>query len=398
MAQGADGRRRAPSRRRTRRPVNGRGEGATPGDGAAAANEAAQGGARAGDSLTGDRLAGDRLTGGGLTGGRRANGNGSDRGTDSGEVLAALDLGTNNCRLLVARPHGDSFRVIDAFSRIVRLGQGLSGSGRLDDDAIRRTLDALAVCVAKMRRRRVTRFRAVATEACRQAGNGGAFLDRVVAETGLSLEVISAEEEAALALAGCRPLLDPNIPGALVFDIGGGSTEIAWQRTEPDGPRLAALSMPIGVVTLAERYGGDRIEPDGYEAMIDEVGDRLRGFEEAHGIAAAAAAGTVQMIGTSGTVTTLAGVHLSLPRYDRERVDGTFLKVGETLAIGRRLAGMGFAERAAHPCIGRDRADLVVAGCAILEAICRLWPVPRLRVADRGVREGILFGLMTQRS
>lgn len=320
----------------------------------------------------------------------------------AGDVLAALDLGTNNCRLLVARPSGSGFRVIDAFSRIVRLGQGLGRSGRLADDAIERTVEALTVCVAKMRRRQVTRFRAVATEACRSAANGAAFLARVAAETGLALEVITAEEEAALALAGCRPLFDPAIPGALVFDIGGGSTEIAWQWSGPlaggsGGSRLAAASMPIGVVTLAERYGGDRFTVEGYQAMVDEIGVRLLDFEGRHGIAAAAAVGGVQLLGTSGTVTTLAGVWLDLPRYNRDRVDGVYLDVAETLAIGRRLARMDFAGRAAHPCIGRDRADLVVAGCAILEAICRAWPVPRLRVADRGVREGILFGLLAQR-
>lgn len=380
MATGLDGRRSPPSRRRTRRPVNGRGEGATPGDGAA--------GGAAGEPQRRGRAAEPQRPPGGA-GPARA----------PGEVLAALDLGTNNCRLLVARPEGTGIRVIDAFSRIVRLGQGLGRSGRLAEDAIERTLEALAICAAKMRRRQVTRFRAVATEACRSAGNGPAFLERVAAETGLALQVISAEEEAALALAGCRPLLDPAVPGALVFDIGGGSTEIAWQWRGPDGPdAVAAVSMPIGVVTLAERHGGDRFTAAGYEAMIDEAGTRLDGFERRHGIAAAAAGGLVQMIGTSGTVTTLAGVRLDLPRYNRDRVDGVYLDVQDTLALGRRLAGMDFAGRAAHPCIGRERADLVVAGCAILEAICRTWPVPRLRVADRGVREGILLGLLAQPS
>jgi len=371
MARGLESRRTDPSRRLTRRSVNGCGEGATPRDG-----EAAPGAA------VGNR---PRATGAGRFG----------RASD--EVLAALDLGTNNCRLLVARPDGVGFRVIDAFSRIVRLGQGLGRSGQLADDAIERTLDALTVCAAKMRRRQVTRFRAVATQACRSAGNGAAFLDRVAAETGLALQVITAEEEAALALAGCRPLLDPAVPGALVFDIGGGSTEIAWQWTGPEGGRaVAAVSMPIGVVTLAEHYGGDRFTAADYEGMVEEVAVRLLAFEARHGIADAVAGGVVQMIGTSGTVTTLAGVRLDLPRYNRDRVDGLYLDVPDTLGIGRRLAGMDFEGRAAHPCIGRDRADLVVAGCAILEAICRVWPVPRLRVADRGVREGILFGLLAQ--
>lgn len=311
------------------------------------------------------------------------------------DVLAALDLGTNNCRLLVARPADrGGFRVIDAFSRIVRLGEGVGVSGQLGDAAIERTLDALRVCGSKMRRRHVTRFRAVATEACRRARNGPEFLARVEQETGIALEVISSSEEAGLALAGCGPLLDPAVPGALVFDIGGGSTELAWSRPGSGDAAAAVTSIPIGVVTLAETYGGDRYDGAVYEKMIDDVAAWLDAYEREHAIAAEVAAGRVQIIGTSGTVTTLAGVHLDLPRYVRDRVDGLFLNVADTLAIGRRLARQSFEDRASHPCIGRERADLVVAGCAILEAICRQWPVARMRVADRGVREGILFGLI----
>lgn len=311
------------------------------------------------------------------------------------EVLAALDLGTNNCRLLVARPSGHgNFRVIDAFSRIVRLGEGVGASGQLGENAIDRTLEALRICGAKMRRRQVTRFRAVATEACRRARNGPDFLCRVEHETGITLEVISSSEEAGLALAGCEPLLDPKIPGALVFDIGGGSTELAWSRQTPQGQVTAVASIPIGVVTLAETYGGDRYSEAAFARMIEDVAVWLRAYEREHAIRQELSAGRLQIIGTSGTVTTLAGIHLGLPRYIRDRVDGVFLNVDDTLAIGRRLAGQSFEERAAHSCIGRERADLVVAGCAILEAICREWPVERMRVADRGVREGILFGLI----
>lgn len=310
------------------------------------------------------------------------------------DVLAALDLGTNNCRLLVAKPlKTGGFRVIDAFSRIVRLGEGVGVSGSLSEAAIDRTLDALRVCGSKLRRRRVTRFRAVATEACRRARNGTDFLRRVQQDVGIALEIITASEEASLAMAGCAPLLDPDVPGALVFDIGGGSTELAWSRRGASDAVVA--SIPIGVVTLAESYGGDRYGPGVYERMVGDVTRHLRAYEEQNGIGRELAAGRVQIIGTSGTVTTLAGVHLGLPRYIRDRVDGVFLNVADTLAIGRDLAGQSFEERARHPCIGRDRADLVVAGCAILEAICRQWPVSRMRVADRGVREGILFGLIT---
>ncbi len=311
-------------------------------------------------------------------------------------TYAAIDLGTNNCRLLIARPNGRSFRVIDAFSRIVRLGEGLAGSGVLSEAAMARTIAALEVCARKIARRGVTRARGVATEACRRAANCEAFLARVRAQTGLDIEAISSVEEAVLAFKGCAPLLSLRRPRALVFDIGGGSTELGWLRLRSGrAPEIIdSLSIPFGVVNLTERYGGSRVAPETYGAMVAEVAARLRGFAEANGIDRRVAAGAVQMLGTSGTVTTLAGVHLNLPRYSRSIVDGCYLDFAAIREVSRGLAAMTCEERTANPCIGPERADLMVAGCAILEAICGLWPVGRLRVADRGVREGILAGLM----
>jgi exopolyphosphatase / guanosine-5'-triphosphate,3'-diphosphate pyrophosphatase len=318
------------------------------------------------------------------------------REAGAGSVFAALDLGTNNCRLLVARPLIEGgFRVIDAFSRIVRLGEGVSATGRLSEAAMVRTIDALRVCAVKIHRRGATHIRCVATEACRRAANCAEFVARVRRETGILLEIITEREEAALAFNGCAPLLEPGWPRAVVFDIGGGSTEVGWLGLEGAVPELLGwLSIPIGVVTLAERHGSARLPETLYDAMVEEVAHLLRPFAVAHGIAEGIAAGRVQMLGTSGTVTTLAGVHLGLPRYDRNLVDGRYLDFAAIRRVSAALAAMECAERAGNPCIGRDRADLVVAGCAILEAMCRLWPVGRLRVADRGVREGILHGLM----
>ncbi len=321
------------------------------------------------------------------------------------DSFAAIDLGTNNCRLLVARPTVNGFRVIDAFSRIVRLGEGLFASGELSEAAMARTLAALKICAKKMRRRRVARLRAVATEACRRAANGADFLERARRETGIELEIIASDEEARLALAGCRPLLDQRVPQGVVFDIGGGSTQVSWLAVEDDGgsglwrdrqaPALRAWhSVPIGVVTLSEGYGGREITAETYWRMVDEVAAALAPFEAEHRLAGFAAAGTLQMLGTSGTVTTLAGLHKRLPRYDRSRVDGTQLRFSTIRLLSDRVAAMSYAERVQHPCIGEDRADLVIAGCAILDAICRTWPVGRLRVADRGLREGILFTLI----
>ncbi|MDH3236675.1 MAG: Ppx/GppA family phosphatase [Alphaproteobacteria bacterium] len=318
-----------------------------------------------------------------------------------GPTYAALDLGTNNCRLLVARPTPDGFKVIDAFSRIVRLGEGLAKTGRLNEAAVRRTVDALRVCARKMRRRSVLRARNVATEACRRAENCDAFLTRVRNETGIDLEIISTNEEARLALAGCLPLLEGAERYGFVFDIGGGSTELIWielDKVNGDARNgiQGTLSLPVGVVNLAERYGGDRIGRDVYEEMVVDVADRLSDFEGSHDIARRVAAGQVQMLGTSGTVTTLASVNQGLARYERNLIDGAYLGREEAAAINARLADMNYDERAGVPCIGPERADLVVAGAAILDAIWRTWPVPRLRVADRGLREGILLSLMAK--
>lgn len=315
----------------------------------------------------------------------------------SDAVYAALDLGTNNCRMLVARPSGHGFRVIDAFSRVTRLGEGLGRTGRLSEAAMARTLDALEACADKMRRNRAVRARLVATEACRRAVNGAEFTARIAERTGLALDIISAQEEAGLALAGCSSLLDPHLPWALVFDIGGGSTELVWVRTDSDGQSVKGVrSVPTGVVTLAEQSGAEMATAAGYEAVVARLTESFVPFEHEHGIAARMIHDQAQMLGTSGTVTTLGALHLGLERYDRAQIDGLNLNFADIAAVSRMLGRMSSDDRAAHPCIGPERADLVVAGCAILDAVCRLWPLGRLKVADRGVREGVLLGMMRE--
>jgi exopolyphosphatase/guanosine-5'-triphosphate,3'-diphosphate pyrophosphatase len=320
-----------------------------------------------------------------------------DRG---GATYAALDLGTNNCRLLVARPAGGSFRVVDAFSRIIRLGEGVSSSGRLSEAAIGRAVAALAICRNKMRNKGVTRARLIATEACRSAANGEDFRARVADELALDLEVIDRETEASLAANGCTPLFDPQAEGAVLFDIGGGSSELVrLDRLRPVrcGPPLPQIrgwvSLPHGVVTLAERYGGITVTPEIYEAMVAEVAALLAPFAREHSRDSMRG---IHMLGTSGTVTTIAGVHLNLKRYDRNRVDGCWMGAEEIDAVVAKLLAMNYEERVASPCIGAERADLVLAGCAILEAIRRAFPCPRLRVADRGLREGMLVEMMRE--
>ena len=329
----------------------------------------------------------------------RQDGGGGQGGLDlSGPTYAALDLGTNNCRLLVARATRDGFRVIDAFSRIIRLGEGITSSGVLSEPAILRAVDALRVCGAKMRNRGVTRSRLIATEACRSAGNGFDFLERIRSEVGIELEIVDRETEARLAATGCTPLVDPAAEGVILFDIGGGSSELVrlsrCSHTEhgPPHPEIEAwISIPIGVVTLAERHGGVTVNRESFEAMIAEVAVHVDRFASEHG-------GTegLHMLGTSGTVTTIAGVYLDLPRYERRRVDGCWLNNIQVTDVVERLLGMSYEGRVANPCIGAERADLVLAGCAILEAIRRAFPCDRLRVADRGLREGMLVQMMRE--
>jgi exopolyphosphatase / guanosine-5'-triphosphate,3'-diphosphate pyrophosphatase len=314
-------------------------------------------------------------------------------------TYAALDLGTNNCRLLIARPSGDSFRVIDAFSRIIRLGEGVSGSGRLSGAAIIRAVAALGICRDKMRNRGVTRSRLIATEACRAAANGLEFLDIIREQVGLDLEIVDRETEADLAATGCTPLIDPEARGVLLFDIGGGSSELvslAQSEPVPRGPPKPVMrnwiSLPVGVVTLAERHGGVAVDRALFEAMVAEVAGHIIPFTAAHD----GDLDGVHMLGTSGTVTTIAGIHLRLPRYDRRRVDGCWLSDSEITGVIEELIAMTYQERVENACIGSERADLVLAGCAILEAIRRAFPCPRLRVADRGLREGILVKMMRE--
>jgi exopolyphosphatase/guanosine-5'-triphosphate,3'-diphosphate pyrophosphatase len=325
-------------------------------------------------------------------------------------VYGALDLGTNNCRLLLARPSRRGFRVIDAFSRIIRLGEGVTQSRALSEPAMQRTLEALKVCAGKIERHEVRRAMLVATEACRIADNGAEFLARAREATGLDIQILSREGEARLAVAGCASLVDTSCDYALVFDIGGGSSELIWldmsrgvdrehgfaDRLEVQSAMAAWTSLSVGVVTLAERFGGRHVTRSSFEAMVDHVLGLLVPFEAEHRFAERIKGRSVHLLGTSGTVTTVAGVHLGLERYDRNRVDGCWLESEAARGVTYGLLDRSYNERIAEPCIGRDRADLVLAGCAILEALMRMWPSPRLRVADRGLREGILMQLMIE--
>ena len=320
-----------------------------------------------------------------------------DRRPAQRHTYGAIDLGTNNCRLLIARPIDGSFVVVDAFSRIVRLGEGLAQRGRLSDDAMDRAVAALAICADKLRRRNVSISRSVATEACRRAANGRHFVERVRRETGIVLDIIAPAEEARLAVLGCHKLLEPGDGPALIFDIGGGSTELVLVDQGEGVPKIRSWwSAPWGVVSLTESEGREAIEGEDRVKAYKRMRERARRSFAQFADTLPAASDDIRLLGTSGTVTTLASVHLALPSYDRRAIDGLQVPSDAMQAISSMISEMDYEERSNLPCIGRERADLVVAGCAILEAILEIWPAKTLGVADRGIREGILRSLMAR--
>jgi exopolyphosphatase/guanosine-5'-triphosphate,3'-diphosphate pyrophosphatase len=316
----------------------------------------------------------------------------------SAPVLAVLDLGSNNCRLLVAQPDGfGEFRVVDSFSRIVRLGERVALTGKLSAEAIERTIAALVVCGEHIRESGATHIRAIATAAARGASNADVLIARAKSEAGIDLEIVSEEEEARLAAIGCAPLIGSRYAGALVFDIGGGSTEIIWMRREGEEAKTVfSSSTPIGVVSLAEGAGPGPMDSASFDAMRARMIARFALVREKMDAVRAFSRDEHHLLGTSGTVTTLAAVAMGLDRYVRSKVDASWHNSREILAVVDRLIGLDHAGRAAMGVIGQDRADLVLPGCAIFAAIHALWPCERLRVADRGLREGMLRELMLQ--
>ncbi len=330
--------------------------------------------------------------------------------TEQGELYAAIDLGTNNCRLLVARPifqQGTlqkSLKAVDSYSRIVRLGEGVSAQGLLLPDAMDRTRKALKACKQKLDKHPVIKARFVATEACRRAQNAEEFLGEIEREVGLKIDIISNEEEARLAFLGCSSLLQKQTRWALAFDIGGGSTEFMWVKIDPEQPIASHkrhliqdwLSIPYGVMNMSEQFGGSAYTEMYFEEIVERLSDMLKPMDKANGISERIWKDKVQMLSTSGTVTTLAAIHLDLPRYDRSKVDGLRLSISDIRAATAKLMRMSPSERANHPCIGSSRTDFILSGCALFEAIVRTFPIERITIADRGVREGIIVSLMRE--
>ncbi|MBR1648877.1 MAG: Ppx/GppA family phosphatase [Alphaproteobacteria bacterium] len=312
-------------------------------------------------------------------------------------TYAAIDLGTNSCRLVIATPSPTSFRVIETFSRITRLGEGIINDNLLSRDAVKRTIRALKICSGIINEYApIYRSRFVATAACRRAVNCADFLSEVKRQTGLNIEIISSQEEARLAVVGCVPLLNRNLKRALVFDIGGGSTEISLARVTNSGKTFIEgyISLPYGVVTVSEAFPNKDMTDLAYNTIIERTHKLLESFEAKHHIFEAIKNQEIQVIGTSGTVTVLGAVQLNLPHYNRSAVDGISINRQDLLHSITKIRRMGVEGRKKHPCIGPLKADLTIAGCAIIEGICSFWPISEITVADRGIREGILLDMM----
>ena len=333
-------------------------------------------------------------------------------------LYAALDLGTNSCRMLIAQPDGAHFRIVDSFSKTVQLGIGLEETGRLSRTSMNRTLQALRICSQKLKQNRVKKMRLVATEACRRADNGATLIRQIRRETGLKLEIIRAEEEAQLAVLSCAPLVTNDTDQLLVVDIGGGSTELVWMDLVDVLPRMRSraimhmhkgfrfgerpnkygakvvdwISVPLGVATLRDLFND--VDDDAgrfalMSLMFEEKLEKFIPYERSYKME------HFQIIGTSGTVTTVAASHLGLRRYDRNKVDGLSMSSIEIDKVIRDYLRMGAIGRQNDPCIGKDRQALIMSGAAILQALLRSWPTHKLSVADRGLREGLLYAQMS---
>ena len=311
--------------------------------------------------------------------------------------FAAIDLGTNSCRLVIATPTPTSFRIVETFSKITRLGEGIIKDNQLSSTAIRRTLNALRVCAGVLEEYSpIVKFRFVATAACRRAINCKYFVELVKKETGINLEIISTKEESRLSVVGCLPLLNRNIKRALVFDIGGGSTEISLARVTNSGHTIIEgfVSLPYGVVTVSEAFPAGDMTDLAYSTIMERTQNILQEFEDRHHITEAILNQEIQVIGTSGTVTVLGAVHLNLIRYNRSAVDGISILKQDMDRVIHKIKRLGDEGRKKHPCIGSQKSDLTMAGCAIIEGLTSFWPISEVTVADRGIREGILLDLM----
>lgn len=307
------------------------------------------------------------------------------------EYLAAIDLGTRNCRLIIAKHHGGQIEIVDLFSRFVCLGEGVAQSRRLGRKAMERTITVLKQCAKRLSHYPNVVFSGVTTDAVRRAENAQSFLRRVARETGLKLEMIDEKEEAYYEVLGCARVLDMRKKRHIIFDIGGGSSEIILCSLDQE-KRVRIdemLSLPYGVVNLYESV--DKLTFTSYTSIVEEVQNLCRRFLVAHlGDLASQDVSAFQVIGTSGTTTTVAAMHHNLKMYDRERVDGTSLCFEDVQKVIHYVQSLSPAERRSNAFCGHVEDDLVLTGFAILEGILRAVPCMYFTVTDAGVRDGLI--------
>ena len=297
-------------------------------------------------------------------------------------MKAAIDIGSNSLRMLVGDVVCDQIVPEHYFRHVTRLGGGYNPLFGISAEASARTLPVLELFAQILDKMEPTCTRVVATEAVRRAVNGQQFVADVLARTGFIVEIIDGDEEAALSSAGVLAGLKPQPVAALVFDIGGGSTEFIVIK---DGKRLWQKSYPLGVVSLAEAPAP--------ELGIERVLTLLVKDLCAAGLSALLADERCELVGTAGTVTTLAALDLAMIEYDWQRINNYTLSHSTLLSLYELLLPLTATERELLPGMEKGRGDLIVHGAGIVLSLIKLWGKERLRVSDFGLLEGILLSM-----
>ena len=296
--------------------------------------------------------------------------------------FAAIDLGSTNCRLVIVDIIEDKYKIICSFSEILNLGRNLSFSNEFNDEIIEKTIEIFKIISQKLKYYNVLSYRCVATEACRQSINSDELVKRIHERTNIEIEIIPSKEEARLCLKSC---LNHNVnlnDFNLVFDIGGGSTEIIIFDSIYSNKDFDFLSIPIGVINFSEKVSLFKTEK-----VLGQLEKQMMFFSKKKKIHNE----PISIIGSCGTVTTLCAIHLKLNYYQKSLVDNTLLEIEDLKQTCNFVKRLSSEEKEKHPCIGPQRINLLDNGILILEKILESWPVKRILVSDRGLREGIIL-------
>lgn len=312
---------------------------------------------------------------------------------DAKKYFAAIDLGSRNCRTIVGcQSKAGAFEYIETYSKSVSLADGVAASKKLSRKSMDRTIEALAFCSKVLSRYAGLTYLAVATDAMRRAENASVFIKRVKRELGLIISIITPQEEAYYAALGCIEVLSLETEIFVVFDIGGGSSEIALcrQKSDKDIELIDSLSIPYGVINLLESK--DHLTFSGYSNLVQKISDLSRDFLNQYATTLDFV-NNFQCIGTSGTTTTVAALNMNLRFYDREKINDSILQFSEILKTVHYVQSLSEDERKLHPYISQSNEDLVLGGLTILEGIVRGLPASTITVTDRGVRDGVVYAL-----